>query len=152
MEVLRLGSQCPRGKYDCHLHPFPLALNGHLTHCPAEPQKRLHLTSSGGNAPLSPPGGARVYRKSLVSRKMETGITFSFCWSQVNSEPVPTDSWTEGLCQKAGHIPFKHLHIIHLKAQYESRGKISLSEGTWVSSNVILQGTPSESWALRPSL
>lgn len=55
----------------------------------------------------SPPKGAQVHRKSPVSQEMDIHTTYSFHWSQHNSEPVPTiTEQRSGLCLKSEYIPF----------------------------------------------
>ena len=73
---------------------------------------------------------------------METDITYAFYWSQIDSEVVTTNGLNRGqdCVGNLGTLPFKHLHIVHLKAKSESGDKISLSEGIWVSWDEMIKG------------
>lgn len=85
-EVLRQGSQYPGDKDACR-NSLPTASSsltptGHLTHCPMEPQKQMHPAAvcpclPGRRCPGKPSWreGTWVYRKSPVSKQMETDNT-----------------------------------------------------------------------------
>ena len=70
-------------------------------------------------------------------------MTDTFYWSQVDSEPAPTNGLNRGqdCVANLDTFPFKYLHLIYLQAKSESRNKISPSEGIWVSWDELIQGS-----------
>ena len=108
-----------------------------------------------GDALEAPPEKPKFTKKGPVwpgngNRRM----TDTFYWSQVDSEPAPTNGLNRGqdCVTKLGTFPFKYLHLIYLQAKSESRNKISPSEGIWVSWDELIQGSTLASLGLSGQL
>lgn len=81
-------------------------------------------------------------KKAQFGLEMETDMTDSFYWIQVDSEPAPTNGLSRGqdCVANLGTLLFKHLYLIYLQAKSGSRNKINPGEGIWVSWDELIQG------------